>query len=1012
MKKQILTILLTLFCGIVVMAQPPKKVTGVVTDKSGEPLIGATVIVQGGKQGTMTDADGKYTIANVPADGSLLFSYVGMVTQTIEVGDKSVINVVLLDDALDLEEVVVIGYGSAKAKDLTAPIAVVKGDDLQNIPSSSPMAALSGKVPGVNIINSGTPGDGPTVQIRGVGSFTASTPLYVVDGVFYDNINFLSNSDIQEISILKDASAAAIYGVKAANGVVIVTTKKGTRNQPAKVTYDGYIGFQKATNVLEMCNSAQYAEMLMEGNADAYKSILQASIDRYGGDLSSYTFGADTDWYDELLRTAVITSHSLSVSGGSDRATYALGMNYLYQDGIMDTDNYYKRLNFRAQLDYDVYSWLSVGFSGVFSNGTQKLSDNSAWQQAFNMAPIMPVYDETNEDTYPTKYASPGDLGYTSNFYNPVATADYYNAKNDTYQTLANFYANFKILPNKLDFRTSYGYDHSTVKGIVIQEPYYVSAYQLLSTSSLQKTSTEYNKWVWDNVLTYKDKIGLHNFGATLGFSIREERYSYLLGSVSDVPTESSTYWYISQGDESTATSSDDGTRYRSQSYFARLNYDYDGKYLLMFTMRADGTSKYQEKWGYFPSVGGAWVISSEPFMKDQNWADYLKLRASWGLLGNDGVAASDGYASITTGDSASGVFGSYGSSIGTTYSGYQNTTFYSYLKWEKVSETNVGVTYATLQNRLSLDVDWFYRLTTDAVISAALPFSTTTLAGNYGKILNTGFDITVNWADKVGDFNYYVAANVGTLHNEVKSLSGLSYVLGGKTINMVGEKMNSYYGYIVEGVYQTQDEVDADPVAVANSLEPGDFKYKDVNGDGTIDGDDRVALGSYIPSFTYGINFGFSYKNWDFSVSTYGQHGAKIFNRKRQLRYAQANYNFDLDLYKNRWTGEGSTNSYPSAAGLLKSWNVNSSATSTNSFFVESADYFRIQNVNVGYTLRNLKMGAYTLPSLRLSLTADRPLTLFGYNGYTPEISDSEGWDTQTYPLTSTYTFGVQIQF
>ena len=1015
MKKMLFAFLFVLVGGILSMSAQ-NTVSGTVTEKGGEPLVGVSVLLNGTSRGTTTDIDGNYTIGNVPNDATLTFRYFGLKTEQVKVNGRSKVNVEMADDALKLDEVVVIGYGSAKAKDLTAPIAVVKGDELTNIPTTSPMGALTGKVPGVNILNSGTPGDAPKVQIRGVGSFSNSTPLYVVDGMFYDNINFLNNDDIQEMSILKDASAAAIYGVKAANGVVIITTKKGVKNQKAKITYNGYVGFQKAQHLLEMCNSNEYAQMLMEANPAAYRSILQASIDKYGGTMDEaagiYNFGANTNWYDHMLRTAVMTNHSLNISGGSEKATYSLGMSYLYQNGVMDTDNDYNRLNFRAQLEYDATNWLKVGFTGVFSKSTQQMANNYAWQAAFNMPGIIPVYDENDPATFPEKYASPGSVGFTNNFANPIASMDYYNSKNENYQAMTNFYADFTILPSKLNFRTSYGYDFSSVRGTTVVEPYFVSSNQQATISSLTKQSTDYNKWVWDNVLTYRDTYGKHSWGAMVGYSMRQDRYNWLQGSVNGIPTDKPEYWYIAQGDGDTARSNDNGTRYRSQSVFTRLNYDFDNRYLLMFTFRADGTSKYQEKWGYFPSVGAAWNISNESFMKDQKVFDFLKLRASWGQLGNDNVAASDGFASISVGNGSSGVFGANGVNAGVIVPGYQNTSYFSWLKWERVNETNVGLSFATLNSRLTADIDWFYRMTTEAVISPRIAFSNSTLAGNWGKILNSGFDVSINWNDKVGDFAYYAGFNFSTLYNRVKELKGLPYLIGGKTVNMLDKPMNSYYGYEVIGIYQTPEEVAADPIAVANGLEPGDFKYKDVNNDGMIDGNDRQCLGNYLPTFTYGINFGFTYKNFDFAISTYGQHGAKLFNRKRQLRYAQANFNFDRDQFENRWTGAGSTNEYPSAKALTKAWNVSSSATSTNSYFVESADYFRIQNVTLGYSFKNIKMGNYVMPGIRVSLTADRPLSIFSANAFSPEITDPEGWDTEVYPLSATYTLGLQIDF
>ena len=1011
MKKRILSVLLVL-AGVATAWAAPKTVKGVVLDQSNQPVIGASVQVNGTTTGAVTDFDGNYELKNVPDNAVITFSYIGMKTKEVKATDTT-INVTLEDDLQKLDEVVVIGYGAAKAKDLTSPITVVKGEELLVTPSSTPMAALQGKVSGVNVVNSGAPGEGPTVQIRGVGSFSNSSPLYVVDGMFYDDINFLNNNDIQEMSVLKDASAAAIYGVRAANGVVLITTKKGARNKQAQITYNGYVGIQKATNVLKLCNSEQYATMMMEGNYDSYYQNFHKSIDRWGGsyadaDFHKWTYGANSDWYDMLLRTAVITDHSLSIAGGSEKATYSVGASYLYQNGILDAKNDYKRFNLRAALDYDATNWLKVGFSGVFSNANQQRPNNTTWQKAFNCPPIVGAYDDSKEATFPVKYGSPEDVGYSSNFHNPLATAQYYDEQQDTYKVLSNFYAQFQILPSRLNFKTSYAYGYTGMEGTVFTPAYYVSSWQQKTTTELTKKNTKYYNYVWDNVLTYNEKIGQHQFGAMAGYSMRQEQYRYFWATATNVPEGADEYKYIGLGNADGVKVGDDGYCYRGQSYFARLNYNYNDRYLLMFTFRADGSSKYQEKWGYFPSVGAAWVLTKENFLQDQKWVDYMKLRASWGKLGNDHVAASDGFASITTGNGASGVFGS------NTVPGYQNTTYFSWLKWEVVDEWNVGLNFATLNNRLDVDIDWFHRMTNNAVISPKLPFSTSTLAGNYGKILNTGMDISINWSDRVTrDFSYNVGLNISTLKNRVKDLSGNSIIQGGKTVNIVGEEMNSFYGFKMIGVYQTEEECASDPLAVQEGCVPGDLKYADLNGDGKLDANDRTTLGSYIPNFTYGINLGFTWKNLDFMLTTYGQTGAQMFNRKRALRYASWDYNFDEAQYKNRWTGAGSTNTDPSAAALMRSHNVSDQRYS--SYFVEDADFFRIQNITLGYTFKNIKMGNYTIPGIRLSVTADRPFTTFKANTFSPEIADyanSQGWDTEVYPLTATYTFGLKIDF
>ena len=1001
--KRIQTIVVAVLLPLLSFAQ---SVTGIVVDEQGEPLIGAAVQVANTTQGTITDIDGNFVLSGVSAGTVLQVSYMGYLPQEIKAAGN--MKVVLLEDVQRLEDVVVVGYGASKIKDLTSPIEVVKGEELTAIPTSSPMSALQGKVAGVNIVNSGVPGSGPTVQIRGIGSFSNNTPLFVVDGMFYDNINFLNNGDIEEMSIMKDASAAAIYGVRAANGVVIITTKRGKANQRPDVTYDGYVGVQTVSNLVEMCSSDQYAEMLLEVNKRSYTRMFNNAMKMYGGEYDSETgtfhLAQNTNWYKELLRPATITNHSLTINGGGEKATYGIGISYLYQNGIMNTENSYNRMNLRGNVEYKPFQWLTVGFNGIFVQSNQRFPNNAAWQQAYNMPGIFPVYDPATEELYTDGYASPLTLQLTNNFYNPVATAKLYDSRNLNNQMVASAYAQFNILPDKLNIRTSYNYDYTGMEATTFVPEYYISNNQKNETSSLSKSTTSFNNWIWDNTVTYSDQWGKHSFKAMLGLSLREEKYRNLWGVAQDVPAGKDSYKYLSLGNTEGRVVGDDGNRFRGFSYFGRLNYNYDDRYMVMFTLRRDGSSKYNEKWGTFPSVGLAWVLSNEEFIRGVEGINYLKLRASWGLLGNDKIGASYG---TTSSSVTRAVFGT-----NTALSGYINSTNFSWLSWEVVNETNVGANFAFLGNRLTGDIDWYYRLTQNAVVSPMLPMQEETIAGNWGEILNTGVDINLNWEHHVGkDWTYFIGANVSWLRNRVMSLrDGVNIIKGGKTVQKVGEKMNSYYGFKVVGVYQTEEECATDPVAVANGLVPGDFKYQDVNNDHVIDESDKQILGSYIPDWIYGFNVGFRYKGLDLTVVLTGKAGGEIWNRKRALRYASNTYNFDIDQYTKRWHGEGTSNTDPSAAGLMKSWNIGDSQNA--SYFVESGDYFRIQNITLGYTFTNVGAGAYKMPSIRLSLSGDKPFTSFRAHALTPEISDPEGWDTEVYPLTSTWSFAVQLKF
>ena len=1005
------TVLLSLLVfSVLAIAQYNGRIIGQVVDENGEPMIGVAVVAKGTTNGTITDMDGAFVL-DVTNTSTIEFSYVGYLTQTAKAAPD--IHISLKPDVQNLEELVVVGYGAAKMKDLTSPIEVVKGEQLVATPTSSAMAALQGKVAGVQINNSGTPGSAPTVRIRGVGSFANTNPLYVVDGMFYDDIQFLNNADIEEMSIMKDASAAAIYGVRAANGVVIITTKRGKQNDKPQVTYDGYVGVQMVSNRVQMANSNQYAEMMMEADPTTFEPFIAASVANYGGTYDAtagtYNLGANTDWYAELIRPAVITNHSLNVTGGTEKASYGIAMSYIYQNGVMNTSkNDYQRTNFRGNIEYKPWKYLTVGFNGVFSNSVQQLPNNAAWQQAYNMPGLFPVKDPATAALVTDGYASPATLGYASNFYNPVATANFYDAQNKNNQVLANIYAQVNMIPDKFNFRTSYSYDYQSWRGVDYTPVYFISTNQLNNVSALSKTMSNYNNWVWDNTLTYSDSWGEHALTAMLGLSLREQSYAYLRGYATNVPAGKDSYKYLSLGDATSLTAGDDGYRYRALSYFGRVTYNYADRYMISATLRRDGSSKYNEKWGTFPSVGLGWVLSNEEWLKNVDGVDYLKLRASWGMLGNDKVPASFGANSAVP---ASAVFGT-----NTALTGFINTSNFSWLSWEVVNETNVGTNFAFFDNRLTGDIDWYYRLTQNAVVSPKLPMQNATTTGNWGLIMNMGVDVNLNWEHKVNnDWTYFIGGNMSWLRNRVLSLSDdVDMIKEATVVQKVGEKMNSFYGYEVEGIYQTAAEIAADPIGSANGCQPGDFKYRDLNGDGVLDSNDQTVLGSYVPDWMYGINLGFKYKGLDFTVTMAGQAGGELFNRKRALRYAANTYNFDYAQYQNRWNGEGTSNTDPSAAALVmrSSWNVGSGSLQHSSYFIESADYFRIQNITIGYTWTNVGGEAYKMPSIRISASADKPFTFFKANAMTPELSNANGWDTEVYPLTSTYSFALQLKF
>ena len=645
--KRLATIFLLCLMSSALFAQNI-QVQGTVLDNEGYPQIGAGVFQKGTSNGTVTDLDGRYSLS-VPADAVLVYSFQGFSDVEEAVNGRETIDVTMNLDSQFLEEVVVVGYGVQKSKDLTAPIVTVKGDALSKQAAANPMSALQGMVAGVQIIQSGAPGAGPSVKVRGVGSIgDYASPLYIVDGTFVDNIDFLSNNDIESLTVLKDASAAAIYGVRAANGVVLVTTKKGSHDH-LSVSYDGYAGVQVPVNIMKLCNTEQYVELLNLANRNTI-----GWTDRNAAD-----YPGSTDWYKELVHPAATTSHALDFSGASDKTNYSVGLSYLYQDGIMNhSNNDYNRINIRARLDQQMTSWLKVGINSVFSRYSKHNYNGNAFYQAFINPPVYNVYNESNEAAYPEKFDSPQLYGFGNAYGNPVAFAKYCDDSDKGFKEVLSAYAEFSILPSKLSFKISYNLDYSQWDQQNYTPESYVGGSQGTSVSVLSKTFGYGVNQILDNVLTYTDRKGRNDFSVMLGQSTRSQFSSWLNGRVNSVPDFDDQSKYLVNGSYKNQTATDGASRYNGLSFFARGTYNYDGRYLATLTFRADGSSKYQQKWGFFPSIGLGWNISDEAFMKNQNVVDYLKLRASWGMLGNDNVPANSIVTVGSTGVGSSAVFG------------------------------------------------------------------------------------------------------------------------------------------------------------------------------------------------------------------------------------------------------------------------------------------------------------------------------------------------------------------
>ena len=1017
--KRIYTIsgllLLFTFFSTVVLAQNI-TVKGKVTDaKTGEALIGVTVAVKGTTTGTQTDVNGAYSLG-VASNSTLQVSYIGYTTQDIAVSGNANIDVKLQSGDNQLQQVVVVGYGTQRKLDVTGSVAQIKGEEISKQSSVNPISSLQGKVAGVQITNSGAPGASPTVRIRGTGTvFGNANPLYVVDGVWNDDISFLNPNDIENISVLKDASSEAIYGIRASNGVILITTKKGSKNTKATVNYDGYVGSQRMTNEFKMATGPEYGELINELNA---QSIYPATGPARFADPSSL---GNTDWTRQVLRNALITNHNLSINGGGEKSTYNVSFGYLKQNGTVETQNF-DRYTMRVKNDFEVSNYLKIGYTLTGSMNKSKDINGDIFHQIYSALPIVPVYYADGS------YGDPNDFGATSSaMFNPQVTLDYYNQRSTNYRANGTAYAELKFAKH-FTFRTSFGGDYGDSEVINYAPVYTATFAQRNTVSRLTETNSTTRNWIIENTLTYNNTFGDHNLTVLLGQGAQSYRYKNSIASAENVPDDGNGY-YLGRGNNYKIQDVDPifpgaYPLYSTvSSYFARVNYAFKSRYLLNATIRADGSSKFSgdDRWGYFPSVGAGWVISEEEFMKDQHFFNTLKLRGSWGKVGNMGVPASLATTPLTQTPGfvyvGPGGYTAIGANI--------NTITPQVIAWEKGSSVDIGLEASMLDNRLFAEVTYYDKRTENGIfgipILASLGTSGGSIIGNSATFQNKGVEVSLSWKDKIGsDFTYSIGGNIAINKNLVLEVAPGSTAIykavsttGTNNFNtrtVVGQPIGQFYGLQVEGIFQTQAEVDGykqgtsviQPTAI-----PGDFKYKDVNNDGTIDDKDRVVLGNPNPKYTYGFNTYFAYKAFDLSADFQGVAGVQIYNANIGSRFG--NENFSQDFYDNRWHGPGTSNTYPSA--FIAGGQNNRS----NSFYVQDGSYFRIRTMQVGYSLPTSISSKLKLQRVRIYANAQNAFNFFKYKGYNPEVGGGPtvaGVDANVYPLYATYNVGVNVTF
>jgi len=986
-------------------------VTGKVLGDSGVALQGVTVQVKGTSRGTTTNEQGNYSI-NASDNDVLVFSYVGYDGQEVAVGGKTQINVTLALSKQELSQVVVVGYGTQRKLDVTGSVVQVKGEEISKQASVNPISALQGKVAGVQITNGGAPGSSPQILIRGTGSILGTTaPLYIVDGVWFTDISFLNSADIDNLSILKDASAESIYGIRAANGVVLITTKKGRTNGKSTINYNAYVGWQHVTNQIDMANANQYATLVNE------KAVY------VGGDsiLKAADYGAGTDWYRQTLRDAMVTSHQLSVAGGSEKSSYNFSLGYLNQDGLVATNNF-QRFTASLQNDFQVFKNLKVGYTIVSAYSKSKDIPGGIFHDIYAGAPVIPV--KYNDGTY----GDPADYALGSALSNPQATLDNYYQRSKTYRFTGNAYAELKFLQH-FTLRSSVGGEFGEGEVYNYAPEYHATAAQNSKQSTLGITTNNTRNWILENTLTYTNRFGDHNLTVLAGQSAQRNKYYYMTGTAYNVPFNTSADLYLklasttNKEGETTVTSgppysvTDGGDLYTNASYFGRINYSYKDRYMLNASVRTDGFSRFigDQRWGTFPSVGLGWVISNEGFMRDQKIFDVLKLRGSWGKIGNAIVPFAPSILTVDQGANLTAVFGgSYNTGASIT-SVVPPVTY-----WEHGDGIDAGLEAAFLNRRLTVEADWYNRKTKQAIFYVPLLSSVGTsgsnILGNQADIQNQGVELSLTWRDNVNkDFSYSISGNIAYNQNKVTNvLSGANPIYGGgggatggafTTITILGRPIGDFYGYQVTGIFQNQAEVDKS--AQKGTAKPGDFIYKDINGDGSISGKDRVDLGNPNPKYVYGLSTNWQYKAFDLTVDVQGIAGVSVYNANQGIRYG--NENFSLDFYNNRWHGEGTSNKYPSA-------NIGGNQNYLpNSFFVEDGSYIRIRNLQLGYTLPGGLMQKWHLQRLRVYANAQNPFNFFKYKGFSPEVGGSPtnaGIDTNVYPLYATYNFGINLTF
>lgn len=1090
MKKGLISIFIFLTIGLSAWAQEYKISGTIISDDDKLPIIGANIVVKGTTKGTITNADGQFTI-QAQKNQSLLFSYIGYQNSEFKVSkDVSGLKITLQVSSVNLEEVVAVGYGTVKKSDLTGAVASVSGEQLRRLPAASIDKALQGLTPGVTVVsNSGQPGSDMVVRIRGIGTTNNSDPLYVVDGVMCNNINFLSPNDIKSIEVLKDASSSAIYGARGANGVILVTTNQGNKSGKMTLSVDAYYGVQNRAKELSLMNSNQLAKFWgytgttpTDFNSWVYSNFAtsKASYFPAGLDFSN----VNTDWQAQVFQpNAPIQNYHVSANGGTEKTSYSISAGYFDQQGII-LSSYYKRFTFRVNSSAQVNDWLKVGENmSLMSSDNRGVNPNSDQSSLLNSAVRFAPWDMPY---YPKGTVTPSIVNdkynvaasSITNYFNPISMSVFDHPFTNYDRLVGDAY--FEIKPIKdLVYKADFGIDLSYGRSREFKEQYYISPTDFFGPDNfITEANQRYQTWSIEQTLTYSKTIGKHNFSAMIGSSVSEYSFNTLGGSKTGIDYPTPDNWYISMANGPTIPtweSLSDADRLiwynklrngsvgqptlgdgvglsRLASFLGRVNYTFNNRYLFTANFRADGSTKFPQNnlWGYFPSFSAGWKASEEEFFAPlRSVFDVFKVRAGWGQIGNENITSNNFFPKVTTGtEFVTYVFGTGDQQMAS--GGTMTSLPTSNLKWETTEQSNVGIDFGMLNNRLTGNMDYYIKDTKDMLLTVVLPeqigmeFSA---PANVGQVRNQGFELLLNWRDKITKkINYSIGGNLATVNNNFTKMGTSSPIYGqgfngeNLVVSQQGFPLYSFYGYTFDGIFQNQAEIDnyvvrdakgnpglfqygadgkpvhdangnliADPngkqvsIVIPGIIKPGDVRYKDLNGDGIISDKDKKILGSSFPTFTYGFNASIDYAGFDLSVFFQGVSGNMIYNSNRVLLegvVAKAT-NLSTNML-NSWTETNPSTTLPRAYG-------NSNNYLASNRFLEDGSYLRLKNAQIGYNLPKKLLAPAKIESCRLYISGTNLLTFTKYTGYDPEASYS-GVDRGNYPQAITILFGVKM--